>query len=176
MDEIFKRGTCRHFKELTPLPEEYLDKLVRAGMQARACGNQESREFIIVTREDLVKALSHNSVVAGPARKAVAAIVIVGKPDDISFPEEWSFDAAAAAENILIEAEHLGIGSIWLQVYPYPDRKAHICHILDIPSEREPFCIIAVGYPEKKPVRMNRFNERILYHDLYGSRPKKQDV
>ena len=87
MDEIFKRGTCRHFKELTPVAEEDLLTLVKAGMQARACGNQEAREFIIVTRDDLVKAISHNSLVAGPARKAGAAIVIVGEKEDISFPE-----------------------------------------------------------------------------------------
>ena len=72
MDEIFKRGTCRHFKELTPVAKEDLLTLVKAGMQARACGNQEAREFIIVTRDDLVKAISHNSLVAGPARKAGA--------------------------------------------------------------------------------------------------------
>lgn len=130
------------------------------------------REFIIVTRDDLVKAISHNSLVAGPARKASAAIVIVGKKENISFPEEWSFDCAAAAENILIEAEHLGLGSIWLQVYPYADRKAHLLNILDIPAEMEPFCIIAIGYAERKPVRMNRYNERIIYNDLYGSRKK----
>ena len=172
MDEIFKRGTCRHFKELTPVAKENLLTLVKAGMQARACGNQEAREFIIVTRDDLVKAISHNSLVAGPARKAGAAIVIVGKKENISFPEEWSFDCAAAAENILIEAEHLGLGSIWLQVYPYADRKAHLLNILDIPAEMEPFCIIAIGYAERKPVRMNRYNERIIYNDLYGSRKK----
>ena len=104
MDEIFNRGTCRYFKELTPVPDEELLTLVKAGMQARAVGNQKSRDFIIVTREDLVKAISHNSIIAGPARKASAAIVIVGKKDGISFPEEWSFDCAAAAQNILIEA------------------------------------------------------------------------
>lgn len=87
MDEIFKRGTCRHFKELTPVAEEDLLTLVKAGMQARACGNQEAREFIIVTRDDLVKAISHNSLVAGPARKAGAAIVIVGKKK-ISLPSK----------------------------------------------------------------------------------------
>jgi nitroreductase len=152
--------------------QEDLLTLVKAGMQARACGNQEAREFIIVTRDDLVKAISHNSLVAGPARKAGAAIVIVGKKEDISFPEEWSFDCAAAAENILIEAEHLGLGSIWLQVYPYADRKAHLLNILDIPAEMEPFCIIAIGYAERKPVRMNRYNERIIYNDLYGSHKK----
>ena len=57
MDEIFNRGTCRYFKELTPVPDEELLTLVKAGMQARAVGNQKSRDFIIVTREDLVKAI-----------------------------------------------------------------------------------------------------------------------
>ena len=36
----------------------------------------------------------------------------------------------------------------------------------------EPFCIIAIGYAERKPVHMNRYNERIIYNDLYGSRKK----
>ena len=111
MDEIFRRGECRNFKELTPVPDEQLLTLVKAGMQARSVGNQKDRDFIIVTREDLVKAISHNSIVAGPARKASAAIVIVGKKEGVSFPDEWSFDCAAAAENILLEAEHLGWGA-----------------------------------------------------------------
>lgn len=79
MDEIFRRGTCRYFKEKMPVPDDELLTLVKAGMQARVVGNQKSRDFIIVTREDLVKAISHNSIIAGPARKASAAIVIVGK-------------------------------------------------------------------------------------------------
>lgn len=110
MDEIFRRGECRNFKELTPVPDEQLLTLVKAGMQARSVGNQKDRDFIIVTREDLVKAISHNSIVAGPARKASAAIVIVGKKEGVSFPDEWSFDCAAAAENILLEAEQPGAG------------------------------------------------------------------
>lgn len=85
MDEIFRRGECRNFKELTPVPDEQLLTLVKAGMQARSVGNQKDRDFIIVTREDLVKAISHNSIVAGPARKASAAIVIVGKKEGVSF-------------------------------------------------------------------------------------------
>lgn len=170
MKEIFKCGTCRHFKELTPVSEEDLLTLVKAGMQGRSCGNQESREFIIVTREDLVKAISHNSVIAGPARKAAAVIVIIGNKENISFPEEWAFDCAAAAQNIITEATHLGLGSIWMQVYPYSDRKTHLAHILDIPHEKEPFCAIAVGYAEKKPLSMNRYAPRLIYKDLYGER------
>ena len=171
MNSIFHRISVRKYED-KPVEKEKIMQILKAGMQARACGNQEAREFIIVTRDDLVKAISHNSLVAGPARKAGAAIVIVGQKENISFPEEWSFDCAAAAENILIEAEHLGLGSIWLQVYPYVDRKAHLSNILDIPAEMEPFCIIAIGYAERKPVRMNRYNERIIYNDLYGSRKK----
>ena len=173
MDEIFNRGSCRYFKELTPVPDEELLTLVKAGMQARAVGNQKSRDFIIVTREDLVKAISHNSIIAGPARKASAAIVIVGKKDGISFPEEWSFDCAAAAQNILIEAEHLGLSTLWMQVYPYQDRKIHLCHILDISTDEDPFCIIAVGYADRRPVRLNRYDEKAVSYDLYGNHKKK---
>jgi len=172
MDEIFRRGECRNFKELTPVPDEQLLTLVKAGMQARSVGNQKDRDFIIVTREDLVKAISHNSIVAGPARKASAAIVIVGKKEGVSFPDEWSFDCAAAAENILLEAEHLGLGSLWLQVYPYQDRKIHLCNILDIPTELDPFCIVVIGYAEKKPVVLNRFDEREVSYDLYTNHKK----
>ena len=168
MDEIFKRGTCRYFKELTPVPDDQLLTLVKAGMQARAVGNQKSRDFIIVTREDLVKAISHNSIIAGPARKASAAIVIVGNRDGITFPEEWAFDCAAAAQNILIEAEHLGLSTLWMQVYPYQDRKVHLCLILDIPDEKDPFCIIAKGYAAKTPVRLNHYDPDAVSYDLYG--------
>ena len=94
MDEIFNRGTCRYFKELTPVPDEELLTLVKAGMQARAVGNQKSRDFIIVTREDLVKAISHNS-------------------------------------------------------------------------------IIAVGYADRRPVRLNRYDENAVSYDLYGNHTKK---
>lgn len=172
MDEIFRRGTCRYFKEKMPVPDDELLTLVKAGMQARAVGNQKSRDFIIVTRGDLVKAISHNSIIAGPARKASAAIVIVGKKDGISFPEEWTFDCAAAAQNILVEAEHLGLSTLWMQVYPYQDRKIHLCHILDIPDELDPFCIIAVGYADRAPVRMNRYDPDAVFLDLYGSHKK----
>ncbi len=170
MKEIFKRGDCRHFKELTPVAEEDLLTLIKAGMQGRSCGNQDSREFILVTREDLVKAISHNSIIAGPARKAAAVIVIIGNKENISFPEEWSFDCAAAAQNILTEATHLALGTLWMQIYPYSDRKAHISHILDIPANKEPFCAIAIGYAEKPPLHINRYVPRLIHKDLYGSK------
>ena len=93
MDEIFRRGTCRYFKEKMPVPDDELLTLVKAGMQARAVGNQKSRDFIIVTREDLVKAISHNSIIAGPARKASAAIVIVGKKDAFPSPRNGPLTA-----------------------------------------------------------------------------------
>lgn len=153
MKEIFKRGDCRHFKELTPVAEEDLLTLIKAGMQGRSCGNQDSREFILVTREDLVKAISHNSIIAGPARKAAAVIVIIGN-----------------RENILTEAAHLALGTLWMQIYPYSDRKAHISHILDIPANKEPFCAIAIGYAEKPPLHINRYMPRLIHKDLYGSK------
>lgn len=65
-----------------------------------------------------------------------------------------------------------GLGSLWLQVYPYQDRKIHLCNILDIPTELDPFCIVVIGYAERKPVVLNRFDEREVSYDLYTNHKK----
>ncbi len=66
MDEIFKRGTCRHFKRTPPVAKEDLLILVKQVCRPRACGNQEAREFIIVTRDDLVKSDLPQQFCSGP--------------------------------------------------------------------------------------------------------------
>ena len=172
MDEIFHRGSCRHFKALTPVPEDQLRRLVAAGQQARSVGNQKSRSFIIVTREDLIKAIGHNSLVSGPALSAAACIVIVGEPENIPFPKEWTFDCAAAAQNILTEAAHLKLGTFWMQVYPYADRRVQLLQLLNIPGEKEPFCVIAVGYPAQDPIYINKQDPSMVFNDHYGEHKK----
>ena len=44
MDEIFKRGTCRHFKELTPVAKENLLTLVKAGTQVPPSSSSAKRK------------------------------------------------------------------------------------------------------------------------------------
>lgn len=166
MDEIMKRGNTRKFKD-QPVGDEEIQQLLRAAMQARTAGNQTPWHFIVVRNEALIKALAHNSMTAGPIRKAPVALVLLGDSRGLTFPESWTMDLAAAAENILIEAEHLGLGTLWISVYPNEDRIRHIRSLFEMPLEVTPFCIIPVGYPADRPIRLNHFDASRIHYDAF---------
>lgn len=166
MDEIMRRGNTRKFKE-DPVGDEALQSILRAAMQARTAGNQTPWHFVVVRNEALIKALAHNSMTAGPIRKAPLVLLLLGDERGLSFPESWTMDLAAAAENILIEAEHLGLGTQWISVYPHADRIRQIRSLFELPLEVTPFCLIPIGYPADKPIRLDHYDETRVHYDTF---------
>lgn len=166
MDEIMKRGNTRNFTKEN-VTEEEMDRLLRAAMQARTAGNQTPWHFIVVRNPALVKALAHNSMTAGPIRKAPAVIMLLSDSRGLSFPESITMDLAAAAQNILTEAEHLGLGTLWISVYPHEDRIRQIRGLFDLPLEVVPFCLIPVGHPEGRPMRMDHYDAKRVHYDAF---------
>ena len=67
-------------------------------------------------------------------------------------------DCAAATQNILLQAEALGLGSCWCGVYPKPLLPV-ISEILDIPEGELPFNIIAIGEKDEWPNPRGRYDE-----------------
>jgi len=65
----------------------------------------------------------------------------------------WAQDSSAAAENILIAAQALGLGACWTAAHPREERVAHVKEVLGLPENVRPLCVIAVGVPsgEEKP-------------------------
>ena len=62
--------------------------------------------------------------------------------------------SARATENILLAATALGLGSVWLGIYPGEDRVRRISELLKIPENIVPLCLISIGHPaEKKDAR-----------------------
>jgi nitroreductase len=108
-------------------------------------------------REDLAKAAFGQSFL----KEAPVDIVVCVEPERSATrygergAELYCFqDTAAAAQNILLMAEGLGLSTCWVGAF---DEKA-VSQILEIPSGRRPVAIIPVGYsilaaPPKPPAR-----------------------
>jgi nitroreductase len=146
MQSLFTRHSVRQFKN-QPIEAERLETLVKAAMAAPTAGNQQEWEFIIVTDRDLLTRLAAASPYAGCTAKAAAAIVILAKTVGSRFPEMWQQDCSAAAENILLEANHLGLGGVWLGIAPFEDRMQRVRDVFHLGDEILPFTIIPLGYP-----------------------------
>jgi nitroreductase len=81
---------------------------------------------------------------------AGAAVVVCGIPEKSipSAPEYWIHDCSAASENILLAAESMGLGAVWLGVHPIPERVEGVKNILNVPENVVPLNIISISCPK----------------------------
>ena len=73
----------------------------------------------------------------------------------------------AATENILIAAQSLGLGAVWLGVYPREDRVAKLKKLLGLPDRITPLSIVSIGHPAEKKGPSNRFDESRIHTDKW---------
>ena len=72
-------------------------------------------------------------------------------------------DVYKRQENILIRATELGLGAVWLGMYPRQDRVDAIRKAFALPDRYVPFAAVPVGYPKKPLCPQDRFDDCLLY-------------
>ncbi len=151
---ITQRKSVRHYTG-TKLNAAQLELLVKAGMAAPSANNVQPWHFIVITNDDTIKQLTIGLPYGKMLPQAGAAIVVCGivESDDVNPNVYWQQDCSAATQNILLAAESLGYGAVWLGVYPREDRIAHVKNTLQIPDKIMPLNVLAVGMPvgDEKP-------------------------
>jgi nitroreductase len=79
----------------------------------------------------------------------------------------WVQDCSAATENMLIEAVHLGLGAVWLGVYPVEKLVKGLQSLFGIPENVIPLCVVSFGYPLEKPERVDRFDRSRIRKNIW---------
>jgi nitroreductase len=166
MSITIKRYSVREFKD-TKIKEEEVQQLLEAAMQAPSAKNQQPWDFIVVDNPDLLDYLSHMHKGSWPLKTAPLAIIPVMRPVDKS-PHMKQQDMGAATENILLEAVEMGLGGVWIGVYPLEERINHIAQKFDFPKGHEPFCIIAIGHPLKTKEVTKRYDKNRVFYNQWG--------
>ncbi len=162
MNEIFTRTSIRQFDDRDVEPEK-IEQLLRAAMQAPTAGNQQPWVFYVVKNQAVLEKLAEASPYAGCTKNAKTAIVI-GYKSDVRFPELCEIDCAIATENIWLEAESLGLGTVMLAVAPFEDRMKPVEAAVNMPEGIHAFAILPVGYPVKKADQKDRYDaEKVVY-------------
>ncbi|HQE93450.1 MAG TPA: nitroreductase family protein [Anaerolineae bacterium] len=155
LEAIFTRRSIRKYTG-EPVTADELHTILEAGMNAPSANNRQPWHFIIVDQREklnsIIEAHPHSKMLA----EAPLAIIVCG---DTTVSEKfWQQDCAAAAENILLAARALGLGTVWMGVYPDMQRAAGITALFGIPKGIQPLCIIAVGHPAEQKGRVERYD------------------
>jgi len=169
METIFKRRSIRKFKD-TPIPKPYVEKILRAGMAAPSAGNSQEWEFILFEDPAKKEAFIEVSGFAFPIRTAPLCILICANLEKEVYKGGWWVqDCSAALENMLLEATHLGLGSIWLGVYPAEERVVKMKELFKLPDHVMPLGLMALGYADKEKPANDRYLEMQVHKETYGN-------
>ncbi|MFK5882734.1 MAG: nitroreductase family protein [Candidatus Izemoplasma sp.] len=164
MSIILNRKSSRTYLD-TKVTDKQIESILKAAMQAPSAHNQQPWEFIVVNDRKILNAL----VAAAPNARALLtapiAIIPILRPTTLS-PLFSIQDMSAATQNILLEAENLGLGTVWIGVLPNEERVAAVKKILNIKDSLNPFSIIALGVSNDPRKSTSRYDESRIHYNV----------
>jgi nitroreductase len=167
LEAILSRRSCRSYTD-EPIAAEQIEQLLRSGMASPTACNQRPWHFVVVDDRDTLCRISDIQAYAPMLKQAPLAIVVCsdGGQADLSAPY-WPQDCAAATQNMLIAARALGLGAVWLGIYPDAARVAGLRTLLCMPESVTPFCVVAVGHPAKPPRPIDRYEPERVHRNKW---------
>lgn len=166
MEAILKRRSIRQFTRQS-IAQEDLNTLLRAAMMAPTARNCQEWEFVVVRDKNTFQKIMHIHPYAHMLAQADCAIIVCGNTQREHAPGYWIADCGAATQNILLAATSLGIGSVWLGVYPNEERMDGLARILGLPESVKPLNIIALGYPAENKEEVDRFDPAKIHPEKW---------
>ena len=173
LDLIFSRRSIRSFLERKVEPE-ILVSLLKAAMAAPTAANAQPWEFVVVDEPEALTALK--AQLPFGRYNAPAAIVVCGSPEignNSTGKMYWVQDCSAAIENILIAAVGLGLGSVWIGIYPLESRIEAVRKVLNLPEAVTPLGAVYVGYPGEQKEPRTQYDEHKVHWQVYEVRKRR---
>ena len=161
MKEIFHRASTRKFLD-QKVEEEKIHRILEAAMAAPSAKNGRPWEFYVVEDKQKLIELADATPYSMCVKNAPVAIVVCYKKERIA-EEFCDIDCAIATENILLEVDHLGLGSVMIGVSPNEERMKKVEEILGIEESLRAFTIIPIGYPLKEKTQVDRYQEEKIH-------------
>jgi nitroreductase len=127
-----------------PLSPEHLTQILDAGRHAGSSKNQQGWDFVVVEARETLERLAKVGPYGGHIGGAAAAVGLV-TPDPTRPGASLSlvWDSGQAAENMMLAAWELGVGSCPATVYDQTIARA----ILGFPEDRHCGYVLSFGYP-----------------------------
>ena len=173
MNAIFTRRSIRKYTD-EPVTNEELEQLLSAGMAAACAKNSQNRLFFVEQGPGSLPSLIQVHPNAFALKTAPAVIVVAADRKKAAAMDPlndwWIQDCSASIQNILVEAADLGLGTLWIGVWPDPKRILAVQKDLELPEHIAPLGAVAVGRPDKAKDPNDRYETEKVFFGKYEER------
>lgn len=187
---LYNRRSVRAYEE-KDVPKEVKEEIIKAAMRAPTAGNMMLYSIIDVTdqalKDRLAETCDHQPFIAKAPlvlmffadyqryydyyRVCGVAESLGISTDEIRTPEQGDLllacsDALIAAQNAVVAAEALGLGSCYIGdiMENYEVHK----ELMNLPEYVFPICMLVIGYPtqqQKEREQPERFDKKFIVHE-----------
>lgn len=150
--ELLKtRRSIRKYLPQKVEPEKIL-QITKAALMSPASKRSNPWEFIVVQDREMLQKLAdsrpHGSQLLAESPLGIVVVADTEKSD------VWVEDASIAAIIMQLQAQDLGLGSCWVQVFKrdkdnQTTTEEYIKKLLNIPSKYAVLNIVSIGYPNE---------------------------
>jgi len=160
LEAIRTRRSIRKYRT-DPVPRELIETVIDAGRLAATGGNRQPWEFVVVTdparRAELAAMGGHGKFI----EQAPVCIAVFAGEGITPFE-----DCAAAAQNMLLAARALGLGTCWVG-NPRASFAEKARTFLGVPERCKFFALIALGYPDESPEKSKRTLTDVVHWEKF---------
>ncbi len=158
MDCIYNRRSCRQYKD-EAIDRKEINAIIKAGMNAPSAHNQQPVRYTVIESRDKLSEIAAIHPYAQMLPDAAFGVLIYFDESVLKSPDFVQQDCAAAVENMLTKATDMGIGSVWIGVYPKVSLVEGLQKMLRMGASEVPFALISFGMPMFVKDGHNRFEE-----------------
>ncbi|MGA7838622.1 MAG: nitroreductase family protein [Ignavibacteriaceae bacterium] len=158
LEGIRTRRSIRKY-QTGKVSEDLITELLSCAMFAPSAFDKQPWQFLVLNKkeifDDILKAAPHAEMI----KDASHAIIICG---DKEFQENAGLliqDISAATENLLLTAHSLGLGAVWVGIYPFDEIVEGIKKLFNMPENIVPVSMAVIGYPAEKPEQPERYKQ-----------------
>ena len=166
IDQIKNRYSVRAF-EKREIEPEILDNILKAAQLAPSARNFQPWKFVVITDE--LKRAKLTEIAKGQKFVAEAPVTIAVCANNMDYRMSCGhqasiIDAAIAAEHIVLQAVHHGLGSCWIGAF----HQEMIGELLEIPKEYSVIALLPLGYPSiSRRNRILKENSEVISYNKF---------
>jgi nitroreductase len=152
------------------IPDEDLDRILAAAMQAPSAHDSRPWEFVILRNRETVRRIVTLIPSLIYIEKAAALILncMNTRADATEPPEINLMSMSCCAHTELLAAEALGYGAVWIGLMHEGDRAGIFKRLLGLPEQCQAFNMVAVGVPSMQIPREDRFDPKRIHLDKWS--------
>lgn len=151
------------------ISEKDMKTILQMAMLAPSAANEQPWDFVVIRNRDILAKAAEINHYAAYAKHAPAAILLCLNGQKEKIKGMAILDMGMCAENLMLAAHGLGIGSVFTGIYPMEDRMKAFRELCGLPKDVTPIGMIVLGYPKIKGEREadDRYNEKAIHKDKW---------